>query len=500
MSKVTPVRRLIAEADELIRQGKGLRANSILAVLTKTRPPRSDALLVAEIARRCSQSDLAVRILNPIVRSPERRPVEATDAEKAEYGANLIRLGAIEEAMGLIAEINSTQVPEALLFQAYGHFSRWDYAQAIPLLERFINSPRISHYQRVLARVNLAASFVVEKRNTEAQSLLEELLEQTRDEAFHLLSGNLYEIGAQVALQQMDFERAKRFLDSATKQLSEAGGRDPFYVQKWKAFLNFKRNPSDSRSLLALRGIARQASESELWETIRACDRMEALVLGKQLLILHLYFGTPLEGFRMKLLAELPTELVLTEQYPWVLSPGKNPVEVDSLIEDTEIGRSQLSLLATLASDFYRPQRVAELHARIYPGEYYNPMSAPLRIRQAMHRLRRWFKERSWPLRIEEISGAYRLVADRPLVIWRPRVQKTLEEMQLSKVHRRYDQEYFSTSEAAKLLGISVRSAFSLLSNGVRKGFIVRIGSGGASRYEFVESPAPQEPIRKRAT
>jgi hypothetical protein len=45
-------------------------------------------------------------------------------------------------------------------------------------------------------------------------------------------------------------------------------------------------------------------------------------------------------------------------------------------------------LLESLATDLYRPHRLPHLFSNLYPGEFFNPHSAPLKIHQLIHRLR----------------------------------------------------------------------------------------------------------------
>src|SRR5262249_7305239 len=126
--------------DTHIRAGRSQQARVELLKLTRKRLAREQLLSVAALARRADLVSLALRLLNPLVRNTGKVPAEATEAEKAEYAASLIRIGATEEASLLLEGVDVDRAPETRLFQTYALVSRWEYARTIPLLQQYINS------------------------------------------------------------------------------------------------------------------------------------------------------------------------------------------------------------------------------------------------------------------------------------------------------------------------------------------------------------------------
>ncbi|MCB0384157.1 MAG: hypothetical protein KDD43_02095, partial [Bdellovibrionales bacterium] len=77
-----------------MRSGKGHKVRQALRTLNLSRVPRSQAPIVANLAHRLNLPDLALRLLNPIVRPKDHLDKQATPRECAEYAVALIRLGA----------------------------------------------------------------------------------------------------------------------------------------------------------------------------------------------------------------------------------------------------------------------------------------------------------------------------------------------------------------------------------------------------------------------
>ena len=85
--------------------------------------------------------------LHLIVRPPPRSHLVANDAERCEYAAGLLSIGARAEALRILQEINPVKTPQTLLYSSSAHFQHWNYEAAIPLLRRYIASALLSPYQ-----------------------------------------------------------------------------------------------------------------------------------------------------------------------------------------------------------------------------------------------------------------------------------------------------------------------------------------------------------------
>src|SRR5262249_5493625 len=145
-----------------------------------------------------------------------KQPVRATEKERVEYAAALVRVGATMEAIELLRTCDAKQTPEVSLYLAYAHVTQWDYAASIPLLAKYLpHAPDL--YQAIVVKLNLAAALVHERHHDPAQHLLSELEAETRSERLESLYGNTLERLAELAIDRRRTAEAERYLDRAEK-------------------------------------------------------------------------------------------------------------------------------------------------------------------------------------------------------------------------------------------------------------------------------------------
>jgi hypothetical protein len=490
----------IQTLEELVRGGRAGEARQILRAQNLSQIPREGRKDLANLARRAGAPEIAIRILNPVVRPNEGKPESATDQEKAEYAVALINHGAVPEGLEILEALRPDTLPEALLYRSFGLFARWDYLEAIPLLKNYIKGP-LTDYQRLVGNVNLAAALIVEKKSGEAQKVLETALQESKRLNAHLLNGNCLELSAQLAIQREAFTDAKNHLERAADVLRRAGNIDEFFVKKWMAILALKKKPKSAEAALAVRRIRSEAIKKSHWETVRDCDFYLSLCRSDSGLATHLYHGTPYEGFRRRIKAEAPRQEIPAE-YVWQL--GRSPGD---RIFDLERGREarrgdgikvrQLPhrLLQALASDFYRPLRTATLFSILFQGEYFNPDNSPARIYQALSRLRIWLTETGIPLLIDESAGYFSLRSEKPYgILTRLRSEQAenirgRSESLFEALREIMKDRSFSSREAGEALGISLRSAIRLLNWASKTRLVTSRGRRRACRYT-ISQPA----------
>jgi hypothetical protein len=151
-----------------------------------------------------------------------------------------------------------------------------------------------------------------------------------------------------------------------------------------------------------------------------------------------------------------------------------------------KVGQLQHRLLAALVADFYRPIRVAAAYVLIYPGEYFNPVSSPARVHEAVKRLRQWLEAQKLTITIEESSGAYRLVSTAPCSLRIPSITGSplaRHSPIVDKLRQRWPREGFTIQQASELLKTPARSTLRLLEEAIRAGSLERVGKGRATRY-----------------
>ncbi|MCM2279535.1 MAG: hypothetical protein NDJ89_15775 [Oligoflexia bacterium] len=493
---------------------------------------------LAELAALCRRSGIpatAVRLLNPIVRPKPRVLTHPTGAEKAEYAAALAQLGADREARALLDGLDPRETPQALLYGAFARFPRWDYAASIPLLEAYLAQPAIGPYQRRIGEVNLLAALAAvdepgEEGLRRAEALAERLLRETREEGNLLLQGNTLGLLAQLRIAQGNFGAAREALDAAERNLREAGTLDALYIRKWKAIAALGEGSLRAPALEELKAVSAEAASRANWETVRDCDYHRAVAVGDWEALIRLYFGTPYSGYRARIArACAALRAPLPESYVWMplARPGKKAgrIVIDTLTGEVQLGKFPAGaalktgqvphrLLAALAKDFYKPQTLPALHAELFPDRYFNPVSSRDVVHQAMKRLRAWLVEVSAPVAVVESRGSFSLEFHGPVGI---RVHRALGDgarredhlqsrdqeqsaaasasARLSAVLERFKNglgpasgQAFSRAEAARVLGISERSANLLLAEALALGLVRREGRGPSTRYRFDQS------------
>lgn len=483
-------REALLAIEDSIRQGRGSEAQRRIQTLARKKTERGDVVVLAELARRAGIPVLGLRLLNPFVRSDRKRMVRCTAEESLQYAACLTRVGAVMEATTILKALDGEAHPSVFLYLGFAFLSEWNYEEAIPLFLKYIRHPRVNAYSRMVGKINLAESYVSEGDYLKAEPLLRDLLFESSAQKLHLVLGKALELSAQNFIMQGKLGRAREFLKKSIEFLRSSGGRDEFNVRKWWAIWEFQMERGSESSLKSLRTIRREALQREHWESVRACDRSEAVVRKDQELFLHVYFGTPYESFRRQFLHDFKTAVSLPDSFLWNL---KGKAHANAVIDLTQYAPGALKpgqllhrLLTLLSSDFYRPFTLAEIHSALHPKEYFNPTTAAHRVHQAIKRLRGWAKDSHVPLRIDEHRGSYRLNTADPCAIRVNRISTpNPSSVFLVTLKKAWGARVFSTAQAAEELRLSYSSAQRCLTDAVKRGELVKAGGGSSTRYHF---------------
>jgi hypothetical protein len=442
----------------------------------------------ANIARRIHNFRLALAILNPVVRSANPSLV-ATDEEKIEYAESLRKLGAVNEAEQMLRGVNAERNPDALLILAFCHFSKWQYHETLPLLERCIANESLPAYRRTVAKLNLAATYVYLERYDQAVPLLNELKKHTVEFGHKLLHGNVLELLAQTAIAGDQWAQARDQLEQAGRILNEVDSVDGLFVHKWQAILKSLELRAAQPELGQVR---ERALREQHWETVRECDFYLGLTGADPELLQHLYFGTPFTSYREKIVRRAGPTLSLPEHYIWSQKDGAR----ESLIEVGSgqcAGREGLAegqlihrLLIVLSRDFYRPAPLLALFGALFPDEFFNPVSSPNRIHQATKKLRVWLREIQADAELIETEGSYLLKPGQHCGFKLPSEPLSLDQDQLllAKLARAYGgRSEITARELSKELDVSLATSKRLLLLATRLGDMEMIGGGASSRY-----------------
>lgn len=486
---------LLDSIEQAVQTGNLREAQPLLEKVAKKHPPRDAMARLAQLCRRAGMPDRAIALLHPYVFPPPRAPQEANDAEKLEYAASLSRVGLPSEAIELIESVRA-DAPEKLLYRAYAEIRRWDYAASLPWLKRFLAHDEALPYQRIAARVNLAAGLVVEREHEKAAHLLRELLRDTSLRGNQLLCGNVLEIATENLILQGRYAEARRTLEKAAKMLSLAPGIHAFAVRKWEAVLDLAQS---KRKLEGLRTVRREARRIRHWEAIRDCDRFRAMFLKEEALVQRLLAGTREPAFRRRLAQDLG--LSSTEaRFAWRGESETPPAWPAALVLDVKTGETNAPeklkvgsmlhrFVAAVSSDLYRPLEVALLFRDVYRDERYHPESSPQRIYQLVRSLRAWLEKNEFPVELKEYAGAYALrCRNASACLWLGEASTGPEAKQtqyLVVLRERFGSDLFSAEQVAKQLGISARSALRVITEGRDANAIERVRVGKSTRYRM---------------
>lgn len=474
-----------------LREGRGLDAKAQLESLSAGSLAREEIATFAGLARRANSHSLALRVLHPLVRSADAVD-EALDSEKAEYAASLCYVGATEEALGILHGLDGKDHPQVFLFRAYAHMARWDYDASLPELKACIRHPEIDPYLRIVAKVNLCSALVHERRDEKATASLRELMHETSLKRYRVLHANVHEIAAQNFLHLRRPKEARKCLERAEKTLAGSGILDELFVAKWKAYLDVHDTKGSPPAMAGLAAFREKAAAAGVWETVRDCDRFEATYWTDEKIFLRLFFGTPYEGFRRTLRREFARKIEIPRAYPWQMNgPASRDAVYDFLSgrgKSLKVGQLLHRLAMTLASDFYRPFRVANLHYCLYPNEFFHPVTSRTRVYEAVKRLRDWLETESLPFEVAELEGAYRLVAKGPCALLVPHHEPEggKKTILVQRLREKWKDQPFTAAEAGRDLGLTGSTVLRLLKEEVAKGRLTRSGKRRAAKYSFI--------------
>lgn len=480
--------------EKLIRSGA---AHAARAELKEYSPKtRGEWERYANLAWRCGIPDHGVRLLSPMARASTPGNPLLTPGEQAEYAACLVRLRVVEEGLMRLNALAPETLPKVLLYRALGLVSQWRYEESLTPLRAYISLDEVPPYQRLVARVNLLAALVAERKVEEAEEQFATLSSENRKANHALLLANSYELGAANLVMAGRWREAEKRLAIASEAVADKDSRDYNYIRKWKAILSLLRESGAEKAVGELSEVRRLAQSQGDWESMRDIDRFLAVGQGSEEMFLYVYFGTPFECFREKLVKFFPKRVEIPEQYSRDFGGGDEVVDV--LTVDSEKSRAlhatrvSFRLLQFFASDFYVPFSLPQLHFGLFPGEFFNPLSSPNRLHQAVLRLRSSLEAEGIPLGIEEDEGRYRLFPKRPcsLMVSRPGADRDPNAIFLLKLRQSWPQEEFTLKMASDYLGINLRTLSRLVSDAVQKGRLRNEGKGRASRYRF---PEPDE-------
>jgi hypothetical protein len=460
---------MIQNLEALVRAGKFKEASEALRDIKFSQVSRQEALAYAGIAIRVGQLVIALKILNPIIRGKNLlKP--ATAPEEIQYANLLRRLGAIPEAQEILKNLNADNYPEVSLYLAFCHTSQWEYKEAIPHLRHYLKTATAENagftaYKGSVAKVNLLAALIHEESFDEARALSSELFEELNPENARLLLGSVHELTAQLEISCKQWDKASYHLNQSAGLLQHAeGSLEALLIEKWQAIADTLKLGKPTESLLAIK---ERAFSLKQWETVRDCEFYRAKVTKDFNSLVHLYFGTPFLSFKKRILKELHQQFEVPKEYLWehdstqknfgIASESFNLTTAQSETVALPPGQALHRLFIILCQDFYRPVPLVTLYAKLFPGDYFNPVSSPNRVHQIIKRFRQWLAKNKLGFEVQELSGSFKLSIAPGSAVKIPREPLPLEskDLEIRRLQELITENEFTAREAAAALSAS---------------------------------------------
>ncbi len=473
---------LIQACESDLRAGRISNAAAKLRTVNSDQIPKEWRLKFANLYRRARMDYQALKLLWPAMQLDAQEP--ASREEQAEYAASLIKVGATHEALNILADIQD--LPSAKLFKAFGHMTRFEHAQAIPLLKTYIEQAD-SAYSRRVGQINLAAAHVALGAWIDAEQILTEVIKAAEIEGHKQLWANGHELRAQIYIHKNELDLALTNLEKAAHILTESG--EALKIRKWYAVIDALK----TQTLEPLNHFRSQAEFAQEFEHLRDIDFFSNRIQFDQNSFDHLLMGTPFATYR-----EHVTQIIGRKQRDNTRFVFGNPQgaymdvstgEIHGMQIKTSPGNTVHRLIAVLLGDLYRPWSIGSIFAELFSEEKFDASTTPNRIHQLLWRLRRWFETNQIPVEVVENEGQYRLKVHGAFAFVLPEQKIRLDEQEicLRKIHSLFGPNTtFSSREVQAKLGISSSSFKRLASWALEHKRLQRMGASRATVYKVV--------------
>ncbi len=484
---------LLAQCEEALRSGQIQKTAKLLSEIAIPQIHRDSRLALANLCRRAGLVSLGLRILSPVIHEQIGIAKQASPDEWAEYAVLLQRSGVVGEALQILSRPEMMKVGSTHLYRAFCHFNRWEYAEAVPSLETYLDTD-LPDYSRLVGKTNLAAALIALKRDDEALPLIEMNLEQAREGQFKRILGNNLELRAIAHVDARRFSQAKTDLADAVTIIGSSQTLDQLFVRKWMAAIE----GFETGKTTAIENFRKEALARRDYESVREADLLSLQIRFSNRDFEYLYFGTPFAPYKGRI-REALGQSPPSKEFRLGLSDIGPLLDIQTGVaqgySSLEPGSKGHQLLEILFRDFYKPLSVGGLFSELFGGERFHIESSPDRVHQILRRTRRWLAANGYPLEIEERGQLYsaRLTGSLSVLIPLERAPAQWETIQLKKLDGWIATDgTFTAQEARKMLGLSTASFKRFASWGIETGIIEKFGAGSATVYQ-------RQPMRKAA-
>lgn len=380
----------------------------------------------------------------------------------------------------MLSHIPVNLVPQAALYTAFCHMAKWDYACGANELLRYLHTCPPA-YQALLARVNLAACQVNNGEWEAARENLMGIISVCEREGHLRLLANARELNGQLHLHQRDWNGARAQLNQAAELLGSDTTYDRLFIEKWNAILNGLELGSE----LPILSFREKARTLDHWESVRDSDRFALMIRFDSERFDFLYFGTPYEIYRQRLILSLgkkPAAFL----YRWGAGTEWKLDLSAGTLNGEPVPSGTVRVLSALLNDFYRPLSIGGLFSQLFPGDHFDPLSSAHRVHQTIWRTRKWLAANGVPLRLSALRNSIRIAPAPQVSILIPLHRSDPETVWISRLRQEFGDQEFTASEVCQVQHISRPNFQRKIRRCLKKNMVGKRFSGRATRYRVL--------------
>jgi len=484
--------------ERLIKAQQMLEALQLLSKIPTKKAPEETTIELASLARRAGNPKLALEKLKFLIQEVNEKKRKPTPSLLLEWGAALINLRAAQAGIKKLEKVNSTLHPKALLYLAFGYFSKWDYETSLPLLYHYIEL-EMDPYWRSIGKLNLCAAQLFCNEPEKALAGIHSLFLDPRFSKNKIVRLNLNELFLQSQIRLGDFCSAHRLLQKVQREGFSKNNLFSLFYEKWAWILKLQESGYTNSVKTTQQQLARKALTLKHDETLRDLDFWQAKITKKEDLISKLWFGTPHSAFKKR----IEREMSFTPPLHWnyVLKPKENGQQSEFSLDlasatlaknavQYDLGFSQNSLshrlLIELSNDLYAPKSLLEIYDSLFSGEVYSSINGPTRFHQALFRLRSALKNCGQPLEVCVKNQNYSLTSKAPLqLIYSTQMPRSKNQSSIEILKTSFQNSPFKRNEAQKVLKTSERTTNRILKAAIEMGALKTFGKTSKTQYQI---------------
>lgn len=153
-----------------------------------------------------------------------------------------------------------------------------------------------------------------------------------------------------------------------------------------------------------------------------------------------------------------------------------------------------------LVDDFYAPIPMGSLFTKVYPGEHFDIESSPLRIRQVLSRLRKWFSKNHITASVSQKETLYKMeiIAGLSFEISQTKSNSIDFNRNFERIRKHYtNKNPFTIKDVVHDLGISRSDFHRIMKWATEKQFVIKGGKGKTTHYRLASSSSQSLTVPK---